>query len=308
MTLKQLEAFYWATVLGSFARAAARLHVSQSTLSKRIGELEQDLGQILFDRNSQRIALTDAGLSLVDRAGQMLEIEGGIRADLAIGGVIRGPLRCGITELVAATWFPLFVERTNRDFKGLALEPQVDLSAGLERKLERGELDFAVIPGPSTSPLLMGVKVSELDYRWMAAPSRLSAGTLLKATHFTQHPVISLNPDSRLSRTFDEWTHNQGLDIPRTVVCNSLTALIALTVSGVGISYFPRTYLRYFIRSGKLVELNSEPPLPTLSYYFNWRKDDHRHIVKAMKEIVLEIADFSRSPLWDDLDNNGLQY
>lgn len=43
MTLKQIEAFYWAANLGSFSIAALRLHVTQSSLSKRIVELEESV-------------------------------------------------------------------------------------------------------------------------------------------------------------------------------------------------------------------------------------------------------------------------
>ena len=46
MTLKQLEAFYWAATCASFAVAAERLHLSVSSLSKRIAELEEALGQL----------------------------------------------------------------------------------------------------------------------------------------------------------------------------------------------------------------------------------------------------------------------
>lgn len=298
MTFKQLEAFYWAAILHSFSDAAVRLHVTQSTLSKRVAELESDLGVPLFDRNGHRAILTDAGHSLVERAAQMLEIEGQIRSELDQGGSVRGSCRIGISELVASTWFPLFVERVTQAFPNLMLEPQVDLTSGLERKLERGELDFAIIPGPSISPLLASVKIIEVDYQWMSSPSRLPKGTLLTPEQFARHPVISLHPASRLSRTFDEWVRHQELDIPRALVCNSLTALIALAISGVGISYFPRAALQHFVRAGKLVELRSKARLPSLDYCFHWRRDDHRRVITAMRDIVLDVVDFARAPLW----------
>lgn len=300
MTFKQLEAFYWAAILNSFSGAAVRLHVTQSTLSKRVAELETDLGISLFDRNGHRAILTDAGHNLVERAAQILEIEGQIRSELDQGTNVRGSCRIGISELVASTWFPIFVECATHAFPNLVLEPQVDLTSGLERKLERGELDFAIIPGPSISPLLANVKIVELDYQWMASPSRLRKGTLLTPSQFAEHPVISLNPASRLSRTFDEWVRHQELDIPRALVCNSLTALIALAISGVGISYFPRVALQHFVRAGKLVELRSKAKLPTLAYCFHWRRDDHRRVITAMRKIVLDVVDFARSPLWSN--------
>jgi DNA-binding transcriptional LysR family regulator len=51
MTLKELEAFHLAATLGSFALAAQRAHITQSSLSKRIAELESWAGAELFDRS-----------------------------------------------------------------------------------------------------------------------------------------------------------------------------------------------------------------------------------------------------------------
>ncbi|MDF3838348.1 LysR family transcriptional regulator [Cupriavidus basilensis] len=301
MTLKQLEAFFWAAKLGSFSVAASRLHVTQSSLSKRIAELEDDLGKALFDRTGQRAVITDAGERLLEHASQMLDIEGRIRAGLDMPGALRGTCRFGISELVASTWFPGFVARVRELHPNLVLEPQVDLALRLERRLERGELDFAIIPGPSPSPGLANEKVGELEYGWMASPQRLPKGTVLTPRHFVDHPVITLSAEAGLSRAFEQWAAEQRLEIPRALVCNSLTALIALAVSGVGISFFPRVYVQPFLRADKLVELACARPLHNLSYHFHWRAGDTRSVVRSLREITLEAADFSMdSPLWPE--------
>lgn len=292
MTLKQLEAFYWAATLGSFSLAATRLHVTQSSLSKRIAELEDDLGSALFDRTGQRAIPTDAGVRLLDHAAHMLEVESRIRGDLG-GGPVRGSSRFGISELIATTWFPNFVARVQREHPHLALEPQVDLTNGLLRKLERGELDFAIIPGPAASAALASEKIGELEYCWMAAPQRLAKGTMLRAQHFQEHPVITLSPEAGLAQAFERWLAAQQLQIPRALTCNSLTALIALVTAGLGISFFPRRYVEPYVRAGKLVELASDPPLPRLAYCFHWRAADTRMAVASLRRIAHETADFT---------------
>ena len=75
MTLKQIEAFYWAANLGSFSIAALRLHVTQSSLSKRIVELEESVDVKLFDRSSKRAQLTEAGRRLLPLGGRMLVLK-----------------------------------------------------------------------------------------------------------------------------------------------------------------------------------------------------------------------------------------
>src|SRR3989344_5463257 len=59
-SVKQLEAFWWAATCANFATAAERVHLSVSSLSKRISELESTLGQSLFDRSGHRAVLTEA--------------------------------------------------------------------------------------------------------------------------------------------------------------------------------------------------------------------------------------------------------
>ncbi|MBF5007105.1 LysR family transcriptional regulator [Diaphorobacter caeni] len=293
MTLKQLEAFYWAASLGSFAAASARLHVTQSSLSKRISELELSLGHVLFNRLGQRATLSDAGAQLLPYAARMLEIEDQARAALGDVVPLQGLCRFGVSELVASTWLPRFVKRVNLAFPQLTLEPHVDLTRGLERKVERGDLDFAVIPGPSRSAALLNYPVAELEYAWMSAPYLLSAGTLLTARHFQEHPVITLPAESTLRHTFERWAENARLTIPRALVCNSLLALIAMTMGGVGISFFPLTCVRPLLKAGSLVQLRCEPALPNLSYCIHWRRDDIRHVVHQLKNLIAEEADFS---------------
>ena len=297
MTLKQLEAFYWAAQLGSFAAAATRLCVTQSSLSKRISELETELGKQLFSRSGQRAIVTGAGEQLLSHAARMLEIEASIRADLEVEDSVRGVCRFGISELGASTWLPQLVASVRMLYPLLVLEPHVDLTRNLERLVARGELDFAVIPGPSPMPQLASKRIASLQYAWMASPTRLARGTMLTATHFAQHPVITLSPEAALTQSFERWASEQRLQIPRALTCNSLLALIGLTTAGVGISFFPRFYVQPLVDRGRLVELTSERPLPDLHYCFLWRMDDTRRLVTALQSVVAREADFSlRAP------------
>lgn len=111
MTLKQLEAFYLAATLGSFSLAAQRAHVTQSSLSKRIAELEAYLDTELFDRSSKRAQLTEAGSRLLPTAAQMLELKEGVKATVSSPTKLVGTCRFGISELGALTWLPRLVAR-----------------------------------------------------------------------------------------------------------------------------------------------------------------------------------------------------
>ena len=65
MELRQLKYFKEACELQNFSEAARVLHISQSTLSQQIKQLEDELDVLLFDRIGKRIVPTEAGLAFL---------------------------------------------------------------------------------------------------------------------------------------------------------------------------------------------------------------------------------------------------
>ncbi|KAB2899202.1 MAG: LysR family transcriptional regulator, partial [Burkholderiaceae bacterium] len=149
-SIKQLEAFWWAATCANFATAAQRVHLSVSSLSKRITELESALGQVLFDRSGHRAMLTEAGERLLPAALDVLNAMAALGQALDTRAALTGHCRFGVGDLSALTWLPAFVAAARQAHPHLVLEPCVDVGGVLERRLDDGELDFAVIAGRSS--------------------------------------------------------------------------------------------------------------------------------------------------------------
>lgn len=302
MTLKQIEAFYWAATLGNFAIAAARLHITQSSLSKRIAELEDALDQVLFDRSRKRSTLTPAGQRLLPRCRALLdqlEHLGECLAGDDDEAALAGPCRFGISELSASTWLPRFVHAVREAHPQLTLEPQILLTAHLERLVQRGELDFAVIAGPPANPALDSEVVARVPFTWVASPRSMPAGTVLTARHFSQLDVLTHPPQSGLAQVLDSWLTLHELKIRRAIVCNSLNTITGLAVSNMGVSFLPLAYVRPLVRRGKLVALGSEPALPPMDYHLVWLREDYRPITRVMRKLVAPAVDFDiPNELW----------
>jgi len=296
MTLKQIEAFYWAANLGSFSIAANRLHVTQSSLSKRIAELEESVGAPLFDRSSRRAQLTECGQRLIALAGQMLDLSEQFRASDLTGTRLTGVCRFGVSELISLTWLPTFTRMVNRDHPALVLEPYVDLARHLERKVVRGELDFAVAPGPGQGTQVTAKVVGRVEFAWVASPGRIDAGTVLRRKELERHPVITMTEGSGLTRAIEVWSQEQGITLQRTLGCNSLMAIVALVLADMGISFLPSQFMEPWLREGALVALKSEPPLPSLNYCFFRRTDDGRTLLETMQDYVTRATDFESPP------------
>lgn len=288
MTLKEIEAFYWTAVLSSFSLAASRLHITQSSLSKRVAELEASIGTPLFERSSKKVQLTEAGARLMATARQILDLADSMQAEAVAGTRLSGECKFGVSELIALTWLPSVVNSVRQGHPALKLQPHVDLARHLERRVLRGELDFAIAPGPPESSGVSSEKVADVEFTWIGAPGRISPGTVFTADDIQRYPLLTMTEGSGLTRAFEKWADEQGIATQRTLACNSLMGIVGLTIADVGISFLPAHFIQPWVDRGALVTIRSVPPFPTLDYCFIHRKDDKRAVIREMKKLVHE--------------------
>ncbi|MBW0172639.1 MAG: LysR family transcriptional regulator [Hydrogenophaga sp.] len=299
MTLKQLEAFYWAATAANFLVAAQRLHVSQSTLSKRIAELETQLRTSLFDRSGHRATLTEAGEQLLPLARRMLGLADEMRSRLTEGGGLRGHCRFGVGELAALTWLPDFVAQSRVQYPDLVLEPFVDLGAVLEQRLETGELDFAVVAGYSSRSTIASEAIAEVRFSWAASPALVGEQRTVNARLLQDTALITMPPAAGPTRMLEHWLAVNNLEVGRRLTCNNLAAIASLIVAGVGVGLFPQGWLKQMEARGAVVALRGRQALPALEYTFQRRRDDSRPLLASMRDLVRETVDFNKpSPLW----------
>lgn len=293
MTLKQLEAFYWAATCASFAVAAERLHLSVSSLSKRITELEDALGQPLFDRSGHKAVLTDAGQRLVPQARGLLAAADQIRASMTETPGLRGRCRFGVGELTALTWLPQLIRAVRAAYPELVLEPYVDIGQVLEQRVADGELDFAVIAGRSSRAGIASVPIGEARFSWVAAPAVLQPGeTGMTMALLARLPLVTLPEGAGTTRIIDDWLGGRQAAGER-LCCNNWGAIVGLLIEGTGVGLLPRHWAEKLQAEGSLRVLHGDPDLAALPYAFQYRRDDARPLVALLRDTVAASADFS---------------
>src|SRR3989344_5505459 len=151
-SVKQLEAFWWAATCANFATAAERVHLSVSSLSKRISELESTLGQSLFDRSGHRAVLTEAGERLLPAALEVLNAMAALGHTLGSREELAGRCRFCVGDLSALTWLPTFVAAARFAW---ALSPSLAGASrlGIKALLQQHPL-VTLPPGAGTTRLL----------------------------------------------------------------------------------------------------------------------------------------------------------
>lgn len=292
MTLAQLEAFWWAVQLGSFSLAAGRLHITQAALSKRVAELESELGVSLFDRSRNRPIPTAHAAQLLGSAKLMLDARQDIYRAVRTEPELQGNCAFGTTELAALTWLPNLVSMLRKRHPKLVLQPFIAMADNLQRRLRQGDIDLAVMPFARPDPKLASEWLARVEFAWMASPDHIPPGTLLNAGEIASHQVLTQSSGSGLTHVFDDWAARHSIPITPVFSSNSLVVTAALTSIGLGISMLPIGYFNPVVASGSLCRLDSDPALPSLDYHFVWRANESNPLLDTLKRTTIEICDF----------------
>jgi DNA-binding transcriptional LysR family regulator len=148
-----------------FSRAAERLRLDQSTVSKRMDELEGQLGYLLFKRNHKTVELTEAGRKFVEQARvALLDVERAVQGGRAANQDAEVVLNVGrspytdpflVTTLLSIK-LPLFPQ--------MKIELSQQFSCNLIRDVLAGGLDLAIATEPPDARRLTTVKVAESPF------------------------------------------------------------------------------------------------------------------------------------------------
>src|SRR5262249_32470545 len=144
MEFRPLRAFVEVVRQGGFSQAAKTVFATQSTVSKAVKQLENEIGIPLLDRIGHRSVLTAAGEVVYRRGLKLLADREDLLMELdELRGLKRGSLRLGLAPVGSATLFaPLFATYRKR-YPGVEVRLIERGGSQLESDVRAGEIDFA---------------------------------------------------------------------------------------------------------------------------------------------------------------------
>jgi DNA-binding transcriptional LysR family regulator len=146
----------------NFSRAAERLHIGQSTLSKQIYELESQLGFRLFNRNHQTVEVTDAGRAFVEEAREaILHIERGVASATAVFNGADEISNLGKSAYTDPFLVSSLLSIRLPLFPGMKIKQWSNYSNELARQVISGDLDAAVTTGVPETPKLSLLRLAD---------------------------------------------------------------------------------------------------------------------------------------------------
>jgi len=248
LDLNLLKVFVLVAEEKGFSKAAKRLFIEQSAVSKAIKRLEESLGAALFLRTKRRVELTTRGTSLLPLARQVLQSsEDLINLAQDKGSELSGTLRFGAVSPLSFIFMPDVISQISKDYPRVWPMMFTGIGDDLSQRVKRRELEFVFLG-------YEGTRLKELEYRQLGyckykivVSPRIEKEAL---NSFIGSREIHDQANAKLP-TFEKLKKlNKCLQIKYSA--NDFMAYKALVLRGLGIGLLPEILVKEEVAKNKL--------------------------------------------------------
>jgi DNA-binding transcriptional LysR family regulator len=279
-----MTAFVAVVETGNFSTASRKLVTPLATVSRRVAELEKQLGVQLLTRTTRRIALTDAGMHYFNTCRRVLEeID---EADRSVSGeysapkgklVISSPVVFGKLHFLPVV-FEFLNAYPDVDVEMRLIDIPVDL---IELKI-----DAALRIGVLEDSKVMLLRVGEIRHVVCASPGYIkSKGMLRQPADLARHDCVTLTP----LHSPDVWTFTKGSVVERVpvhsrFVISNAEAAVEAAAAGFGITRVLGYQAAHAISRGEvsLMLEDYEPPILPVQLLYS----SQRHMPKKLRAFL----------------------
>jgi len=244
ISIRHLRAFIEVAISGSFTQAASNLHLTQSTLTATIKQLEEQAGLKLFDRTTRRVLLTKQGEGFLPVAEKLISDFDTAFNDLrATATQQQGQLGIAASPSMIARVLPAIIKQYHQQFPNIGISLRDDNASGIEQRVLDNDVDFGIGGNHSQHPELNYQPVLNDRYGVVLPPlHKLANRSEISWLEIIDLPQVHLTSDTgtRAQLFKLEQEHNLKLPIHGAMIEISTPAGLAEMVkSGLGISLLP---------------------------------------------------------------------
>ncbi len=246
MNTRDLQAFVAVVDNGSMVRAANQLHLTQPGLTRRIQNLETTLGVALLDRLSKPLKPTGAGREVYALARAVLRSVDDLLAVAAPDSEPAGELRIGVPPFLSELALEAPIDRLRSAFARLTLRVTAAWSPALVERVQRAEVDAAVVmmPGAFAVPDTLSATLLAVQRTLVVAPrsfdvaqSRSGRGRAPRATleDLSRYPWVLNQDGCGMRSTLSRALRASGLPFEVAVEAFGSDLQLSLVARGVGL-------------------------------------------------------------------------
>lgn len=259
----------------NFTRAAEELSVTQPAVSQHIRYLEDFYGIKLFDYKNKKISLTEAGRLFHEVATTMLHDDIHLQGRLKELQGRKASLTFGVTLTVGEFVMPKPLARFLELFPQINVKMTVANTQELLKKLNSGELDFALVEGFFAKKEYDSIVYSAENYIAVCGKDYLPQKELVRIEDTFSERLIIREAGSGTREIFERYLESRNFqleDYENIAEISNISAIKSLTAEGCGITFLYEQAVRDELQQGKLIRIPLEDFQVTHDFTFIWRR------------------------------------
>lgn len=294
------KAFQVVARAGSFSAAARELGLAASVVTKRVNQLEHQLGTTLFRRSTRQLALTEAGHRYLHRSRSVIaEFDDLLRGSAQSPGEVEDFLRIKAPTSLGVLYLRQVFDAYQAEFRKVRLEIML-----LDRAVDPVLEGFDVSIGAHWAQIFTGVyelPLCPLRRLVCAAPDYLARrGRPKHPRDLVDHDCLSFIPTGNLW-SFEDRHGPIAVEVKPRLTSNDGQMLVSAAVNGSGLVLASYYMAKDFIRGGQLVPVLTNFPIPDL-----WIKavtPERRAGSPAVRALLSRLESFlSPVPPWESAE------
>lgn len=295
-SLKQLKYLCAVAEHRHFSKAAAACHVTQSTLSAAIGELESQLGVVIFERNKKTVLITPLGERLLSQARRILgDVEDFVGLAQANEEPLAGEIRLGVIPTIGPFILPPILSDLRKRYGKLKLYLKEELSGQLLQQLQQGQLDLIILAFPYSLPEMETIRLFKDEFLLCLPPGHpLEKSKQVKLQQLRGESLLLLEEGHCLRDHALEACKLESADTNLVYQGTSLHTLVQMVANGLGVTLLPKLAVAADVLGDTQLQLkhfSNENVCREIG--MAWRKSDPR------RDEYLLLAEFIKTQMAD---------
>ncbi|MBI6942379.1 LysR family transcriptional regulator [Pseudomonas putida] len=273
MEFKQLRSFIEVVHRGGFTQAAQTLHISQSAVSKQVAQLEQDVGQLLLERQASHLHLTAAGRIVLERGEALLRQRQALLSELDdLSHMARGELRLGLPMLGSDALFAGLFAEYRRRHPNISIQLLEGGSRSVEQAVHSGELELGGSLTPSDPAFEYQPFCNEPLDAMLPTGHELAGKQQVALGELAATPFLLYQRSFVLNDRLLKACQQQGFTPKEGGRSGQADFLVALVAAGQGVVLLPQVVARALERPGVVRLPLSAPDYLRWDIAFIWRR------------------------------------
>ena len=266
-------------------KTAKALYMAQPAVSIALSELEEHYKIRLFDRVSRKLYITEAGKQFYNFAKRIVDmfndVEIAVQQDTEMSQI-----RVGCCESIDSCALPEYITEFNQVHPGVAVYGSVDVTAALELRHEKNELDFAITDNMPKNSNLVVEKYTAARLVFGASPKLgYTNGQQLTLDELISKPLLLRDSSANSRVAFDRFMQQHNLEVQPAWESPSTTFLLNAAIKGLGIVVLPESMVKHYFKKERLVRLDVTDFDATVEYYIARHKD--KSFTPAMRDFLM---------------------